>query len=430
MADATVKEQIRKEMGLSSAAETSVRLNIESLKSKTGDVKAFSEELKKMLGEATLANVQELDANTQMSMAQLAIGVAREMDKTVALINKLNAYNDEENQIMKDAKDTVVQAEALVETCKTALANKNWFNSLFTNHAANLKKSEEALETAKKLIPLSEKRALEKREARQAKATTEDNVASIVSYADAAQEVLDELFGANEEKMKALEENRKILQKNYEDSEKKLKTIRESSSTKERQIQKAQTELDGMPAEEVAVKNGEISVMQIELEKLRSDERQQLSNYMSAEKLTKEHLIQIKSTQLTNAVIRSLQNTIKTETEARVKSFDLALQQLKNGQALRVASVVNDSSNAMAIELSKISLNVMAAAHKEYKKNLEDHDIIVAKQDAITDEVKAVANQLSDDIQKFQERQALLKKNRPRRGDFKAEEEPGKNGTA
>jgi hypothetical protein len=423
-----MKEQVRKEMGLMSEAETSVRTNVESLKSKQGDVKAFSEELKKMLGEATLANVQELDASTQMSIAQLTIGVAREMDKTTALISKLDAYNEEENQIIQDAKDAVTQAEAVLERAKIALTKKNWFNSIFTNHEANVKKAEEAVETAKKLIPLAEKRALEKREARQASATTEQNVASMVSYAEAAVEVLEELYGANIDKMEILEDERKTLQKKYESSEKELKTLRSSTEAKERAIQKAQAELDGLPAEEVAEKNGEISVMQIELEKLRSRERQQLSDYMSAEKLTKEHLIQIKSTQLTNAVIRSLQNTIKTETESRVKSFDVALQQLKNGQALRVASVVNDSSNAMAIQFSKISLNVMASAHKEFRKNLQEHATIVAKEDAIADEMKAVANELVNDVNDFQKTRELMKKNRPRKGDFKKEPDPNDNG--
>jgi hypothetical protein len=311
MADQELLQKARRELGIQEKAVQSVQSGIENLK-KSGDVKTFSEEIKKMLDEATLGNVKSLDANTQSSIAELIMGVAREIDNTNANFSKLETYNDAEKAIVEGAKEAVVLAESLVQKAKNALAGKNWFNSLFVNHEANLKKAEEALENAKKYVTEAERKALVQREARQKSAKTEDNVQTLIAYAEVAVEVLEEKFTANAAKLEQLKAERVTLQSNFEAAEKGLKKLRASTEAQERKIQKTQVELDGLPANESASKKGDLAEMQIELERLRAEEREQLTAYTSHEKLTGEHLIGIKSLEMTNAVIHAMKNIIET----------------------------------------------------------------------------------------------------------------------
>jgi hypothetical protein len=123
MADQELLQKARRELGIQEKAVQSVQSGIENLK-KSGDVKTFSEEIKKMLDEATLGNVKSLDANTQSSIAELIMGVAREIDNTNANFSKLETYNDAEKAIVEGAKEAVVLAESLVQKAKKCFSRE------------------------------------------------------------------------------------------------------------------------------------------------------------------------------------------------------------------------------------------------------------------------------------------------------------------
>lgn len=420
------KEDIRKQLYAQLGGKNQLD-KFTNLKEKFGDSKAFAEEMKQIIHEANLGQLPDLEKNTKTSLSELVKGLTLAYDSMGDAVDRFQTFNSEEqevinaaNQRVSDAEQKIANEEKRVEQYRLELASAEaltnyWVdingrrskirnaNESIQNSVSNIARLKAELEDAKSGIPLADQKAISMRDTRIDNADISSNISVVTDYSEVIIDVFDEKIKDNAVTIKNLSTDRVKLQAEFEASEKELKVVRKEIAGLEKKLEVAQEELNGLSAEDASTMKGEIGKIEIEIEEKRAQERDLISIHDSSETFTTIFLGQIKSLQVTTAVMKSLQILLKKKTESRIKSSKATIKQLQDMKALRLGSNIEQAGNAIDEKNYKITAQIMEMARKDFKQRLNAQPEAMKKYTAILQEIAKIANAFKKDVDEYQE---------------------------
>ncbi len=419
------KEQIREQLYAQLGGKNSLD-KFSKLKEKFGDSKAFAEEMKQIIREAELGQLPDLEKNTKTSLSELVKGLTLAYDSMGDAVDRFQTFNDDEKEVINAANQRVLDAEQAIVDAKRILEKNNFqlaeaeklkkywidINGRGTKianakgdirSASNrLEQAEQELEDAKLGIPLADQKAVSMRDLRIDNADISSNIDVVTNYSEVIIEVFGEKIEDNDITIKDLSTDRVKLQTEFEMSEKELKVVRKEIAGIEKKLEIAQEELNSLNAEDASAMKGEIARLEIQIEEKRAHERDLISIHDSSETFTTIFLGQIKSLQVTTAVMKSLQTLLRKKTESRIKSSQATIKQLQDMKALRLGSSIEQAGNAIDVKNYKITAQIMEMARKDFKQRLDAQPKAMKEYTAILQEIADIANAFKQDVEEYQ----------------------------
>lgn len=372
---------------------------VSDIRNKSQNVKAFKDELKKLGDNAELANANKIAEKTQASYVKLW----KILDKAIAGIGDAGNTYSQKNEAEKSVVETAQKAaeNALAELKRIEATTDNWWNRNLMNRAKKLAQAKENYDTLFKGISIAEEKAEEMYEIRRSNASLLEQIAYMKKVGEIICSALQKKSAETETRLQILEDSRSTFQSELEEAQDLLKELDGQIEEAVNDLKSLNADLEGASQEEIAAKQGIISEKEIELENLRSQQREQLSIHNTVEGLLVNIVGQIKSTKVTLSTAKANEAGLR-RLVAGQEILSLGWeQQIRSSVTLNVGSNMMKSGKEVTMNIFKQNFEMMAMARKQFADFLASHKPEMMQKFAIHDAIREEQRKYVQDLQNY-----------------------------